>query len=293
MLSSGGSIGTDSQGTGTGGQVTVTGTSSILMTGASSTGSPSGVRSQTDGLGPGGNATVNAPQIIIADSAQISASSDGAQVAGDVTVIASDSLRLRGGLIVTEAANADGGRVTIRVGRLIEMIGGAITTTVAGLAGNGGDIDIDPVAQVLNGARIQANAVGGNGGNIGIVTGTLLASPGSVIEATSTLGISGTINISSPETDVSGSLAELPESFSDATALLAERCAARTGGASASSLVDIGRGGLPADPSLPLIAGYGLGRLGGGSGLGAGAPGAPTQLYAAGGLRLADLVCGG
>ena len=289
-LASGGSIGTDSQGTGTGGQVTVAAGGSISMTGTSSGGSPSGVRSKTDGLGAGGNATVNAPRITISNGAQISASSDGAQVAGDVTVIASDSLRLLGGSIVTEAANADGGRVTIQVGRLIEMIGGAITTTVAGLAGNGGDIDIDPVFQVLNGARIQANAVGGNGGNIGIVSGTLLVSPNSVIEATSTLGVSGTINISSPETDVSGSLAELPETFSDATALLAERCAARAGGASASSLVDIGRGGLPADPSLPLIAGYGFGRSGSPGG---GAAGASAPLVTGGGIMLAGLACGG
>ena len=108
---------------------------------------------------------------------------------------------------------------------------------------------------MLNQSSIIANAFGGNGGNISIAAGQLLMSPDSIISASSQLGVSGTIVISSPPVDVSGSLAELPVSYLDAAALLSNPCAARLAG-KASSLVLAGRGGVPysGDGYLPLFA---------------------------------------
>ena len=96
-------------------------------------------------------------------------------------------------------------------------------------------------------ARIRANAFGGNGGNIVIVAGNFFQTPDNVISASSSLGIEGTIEIDSPETDVSGGLVVLSASFLDASAQLADRCATRIGLAS-SSLTGVGRGGLPLAP---------------------------------------------
>ncbi|MFN2121206.1 MAG: hypothetical protein ACK2T0_12485, partial [Anaerolineales bacterium] len=90
-----------------------------------------------------------------------------------------------------------------------------------------------------------ANAYGGPGGNINIVAGNVITSTQSRIDASSALGIDGTVNISSPDQDVAQELAVLPENFLDVTGLINDRCGAKTG---ASSLVPVGPGGLGIDP---------------------------------------------
>ena len=68
------------------------------------------------------------------------------------------------------------------------------------------------------------------------------------------MGIEGTIEIDSLDADVSGGLIVFSASFLDASAQLADRCAARVGLAS-SSLTGVGRGGLPLAPegAMPIF----------------------------------------
>jgi large exoprotein involved in heme utilization and adhesion len=117
----------------------------------------------------------------------------------------------------------------------------------------------------LDNSAIRANAIGGPGGNIDIVANTLLCSPGtctgapdSFITASSTLSTPGTIDIQAFTTNVSGTLARLPESLLQAATLLRAACAARVTAGKASSLVVSGRGGLPLEPGdllpSPLLA---------------------------------------
>jgi large exoprotein involved in heme utilization and adhesion len=113
--------------------------------------------------------------------------------------------------------------------------------------GNGGNINIDPIFVVLQGSQITANAFGGNGGNINIIADHIFISPDSSITASSQLGISGTVTITAPIVDLTGSLVTLPTPYLDASNLLAERCAARLAG-KASSFVLAGRGGMPVEP---------------------------------------------
>ena len=75
-----------------------------------------------------------------------------------------------------------------------------------------------------------------------------MADPASRIDASSALGISGTVDIQAPVTSLSGTLAPLPQAFVSAAALLPAQCAARAQGGRYSSLVLGGRDGLPADP---------------------------------------------
>jgi large exoprotein involved in heme utilization and adhesion len=72
-----------------------------------------------------------------------------------------------------------------------------------------------------------------------------------VIDASSELGLSGSIDIRAPNTDIASSLPLQLESFLDASRLLASSCAARAG-QPASSLTAGGRGGLPPDPDQPV-----------------------------------------
>jgi large exoprotein involved in heme utilization and adhesion len=133
------------------------------------------------------------------------------------------------------------------------MVDSRITTSVESGEGGGGNIAIEPPEfVVLQRSQIIANAFGGPGGNIDIVAGQLIADPFSVIEASSALGIDGNVNIDAPNPDVGSNLVVLPESFLDAARLLQPNCGAARAGL--SSLVEVGRGGLPADPDGYLMS---------------------------------------
>ena len=141
----------------------------------------------------------------------------------------------------------------MEVGSLLHLRdGSSITTSVAcpgtgACLGDGGNITIDPVFTVLDGgSRIVAQAREGSGGNIRITTDFLFQSPDSLIDVSSEFGVSGTVEIDSPDTDITGGITTLPESFFDAAALLRERCGVRA--VSGQSSFIIGGGGIPAEP---------------------------------------------
>src|SRR5207247_6753474 len=135
------------------------------------------------------------------------------------------------------------------VGKLVDLFNSQITTSVQSGTGSGGNITIDPTFVILNHSQITADAFGGPGGNITIVSDVFLASPDSSVTASSALSTQGTVNIQAPVTNLSGTLAPLPENVLQATSLLRQSCAARFGGGKLSSLVLGDRGGLPRAPS--------------------------------------------
>jgi hypothetical protein len=111
---------------------------------------------------------------------------------------------------------------------------------VTGGTGKGGNITLNSVLVVLDeGSRIIANAEGGQGGNILIHIrggGALFRSPDSLIEASSGIGLEGSVVIDAPDTDIIAGFAGLPASFLDAASVLTQLCAERSG-ANVSSLV--------------------------------------------------------
>ena len=253
-------------GNGAAGSVSVDATGSVTASGTSASGRPSGMLAETRGAGAGGNVSVRAWDLTLSDSATISSSSLGSGLAGDVRIELGDSLTLRGGIIATQATTSDGGNITITAPRLIHLVDSRITTSVGSGVGGGGNIFIDPQFVVLQNSQIIANAFGGPGGNINIIAGQLIVDPATVISASSALGIDGSVNIEAPDSDVSSDLAVLPDSFLDAASLMQAGCGAARAGL--SSLVEVGRGGLPSDPdgylaSLDLDAMAGSGGAGG------------------------------
>ena len=83
-----------------------------------------------------------------------------------------------------------------------------------------------------------------------------MADPSSAVTASSTLGLSGEVNIQAPVTNISGTLVPLPQAFARTTELLNSRCAVRLQEGTVSTLVVQGRDGVPARPggvlSLPF-----------------------------------------
>lgn len=171
--------------------------------------------------------------------------------AGNITVRSGSTFVMTNSSMTTEASRASGGQIEIITPEMFRLINGRVSTSVAGSANDtaGGNITIDPQFVVLQGGQIVAKAFAGSGGAIDIIaTSAFIQDPASIVDASSTLGISGTINIQSPLQNIGGELAPLSDEFSSAAALLAQQCAARAAGGKFSTFVVAAREGLPAEP---------------------------------------------
>jgi filamentous hemagglutinin family protein len=251
---SGGSrVDSSTSGGGSGGGITVTAANS-----ASISGPGTGLFSTASSTGAGGDINLQAPQVQILDGATISANSTGTATAtaGNVNIVTSN-LNMQTGSITTESTLADGGNISITTtGSMVHLTDSEITTSVQSGSGSGGNITIDSDLVILDDSRILANAFGGPGGNINVTAdvflvnsgGTLPTSLTGIVDASSVLSTPGTINIQATFTDVTGEVAQLPETPLRATELLRAACAARFAGGKASSLVLGGRDGVPIQP---------------------------------------------
>jgi filamentous hemagglutinin family protein len=244
-ISGGAQIGSSSRGAGQGGTVTVTATETVSLSNRQS-----GLLTNAAGSGTGGDLVLQARDIELTDGAVISAASSGTGNAGRVTIQATDMFRSVNSTVTTEAKQADGGDIELNTDARIRLINSEITATVGGGPETvGGNITIiDPEFVILENSQIIANAFEGQGGNIRINAGVLLADPESHVSASSARGINGEVNIRGLVADLSGSVTQLPQTFLNAVTLLRQRCAERLSGGKASSFVLRGRDGLPLEP---------------------------------------------
>ncbi len=201
----------------------------------------------------GGDITLKAKQVQLDNGTLISAESSGVGDAGNINITASDSVLMNNSAITTEAKKADGGNIHVNAGYMVSLIDSKITASVGGgPETTGGNITIDPHYVILNDSKIIANAYEGKGGNIRIIADVFLASPESIVDASSALGIDGTVNIEAPISSIRGASIPLQGNFLSAENLLRDRCMARIRGEKYSSFVASGRDGLPIRPGTVL-----------------------------------------
>jgi filamentous hemagglutinin family protein len=200
------------------------------------------------GRGKSGDILIEGKKVQLTGQASVSAQSFGTGDAGNIKIVATDSLRSTNSSISTESRRSDGGNIDLKVGSLLELVNSQITANVGEGEGKGGNISIDPPLIVLNNSQISANAFGGPGGSVTIVADVFLKSPDSSITASSALNTPGTVDIRAQITDLTGTLAPLPESVLQVSSLMNQSCAARYSGGRISSLVAGSREGLPVEP---------------------------------------------
>jgi large exoprotein involved in heme utilization and adhesion len=258
-LTGGGRIDSGTTNAGRGGTITLAATDSLSLAAGA------GLFSNAGGTGPGGDVNVAARHIEITGGSTISASSTGSveALAGNVSIVFGDTLHMDGSSIATRSQLADGGNITITsTGSMLTLNNSQITTSVQSGLGSGGNITLGSQQHplgfaVLANSGIQANAFGGNGGNIDIISDVYLTS-GSLVSASSALSAPGTIDVEARFTNVSDSLVQLPDNLLQAANLLRSACAARVAEGKASSLVVAGREGVPPEPEgllrSPLVA---------------------------------------
>jgi large exoprotein involved in heme utilization and adhesion len=232
-----------------------------LNVGSASLSNGATINSSASNTGVAGNINILASgSVTMTSGSTITASSTGTGNAGNISIKAGNQLTMTDSSITTEATEASGGQVTISAPEMVHLINSKITTSVAGSDTDtfGGNITIDPQFVVLQNSQILAQAFAGNGGKISIISDVFLADPFSQenISATSTLGISGTVDIRSPVSNISGIIGRLPESVLAAQALLRAACAARLAESQVSSFVERGRDSIPIGPDGLLATPY-------------------------------------
>jgi hypothetical protein len=183
------------------------------------------------------------------DHSAIRAETQGTGNAGDIAITAGDTIRLVDSQVTSAAAVASGGNVKFTAPNLIQIVNGQIVTLVQGGAQTvGGNINIDPQFVILQNSQILATATQGNGGNITIAGNVVMVDPGSIIDASSALGVSGQVAIQAPVNNVATALSRLSQTPLNASELLTARCSARLREGRTSSLTLAGRDGVPAEP---------------------------------------------
>jgi len=180
--------------------------------------------------------------------------------AGNVTVLARDDITMY--LTDVRSSSVDGaaGGVVVQSDGLIRMDWSDVITSTDSVLHDGGDITISGTAFLLERTEIVANAVSGAGGNIVVdsefiipipIEGLTIQPPPNTIlccdnfiQAVSDDGVSVSPIVNALVIDVSGTLSQLNARLVESEKLAGNPCA-QTQEGSASSLVSIGRGGLP------------------------------------------------
>jgi len=237
------------------------------------------ISAETLGSGLGGTIDLTAlNSVILTDESRITAKSTGIGDAGSIKIDAGRRFAaLRNSRVETSALSASGGQIQISATDVVYFSDSEARSEVfaSGVDSDGGDFGIPvllgdtatgapPQFVVLNRSRIVAKVIDGNAGNILIgpqaflpsdrlVFKEVLARAGdSVLDATSETGISGQVDVASPDSELAGQLTPLPMTFLDALRMMNTPCEARR--ARTGSFVVASRAVLEPPPDAPLVA---------------------------------------
>lgn len=183
----------------------------------------SGIFSESKGDGNSGEIDIKSA-ISITDSGRISVASYNEGNAGNIKLSGAFLSLENNAQISTEAKISSGGNISIETDQSVYLFNSTISSSVQKGDKDGGNIDIKTGIGLLNASQILANAHEGTGGNITINADHLIRSFNSSIDASSTLGIHGNVNILSPEITFNGDLNVLPSSYIDASQWLKNPC---------------------------------------------------------------------
>jgi len=250
VISGGGLISTATSGVGSAGNINLTATGPISISGQFDPNQHLGVTNprisdnsginssgsfkldnRTATLGAAGSITVNADNLSLSNGAEISVANPGLgsnSLGGSITLNAGNSFYSQNADISAQTASAVGGDIILNAGNTAHLINSSISTSVAGGKGSGGNIDINhPEFVILDNSQITAQAQQGAGGNIHIGTGEFIPSATSLVSASSAYGVNGTVIITSPDTNILGKTTVLTANFLDTAALFKQPCETR------------------------------------------------------------------
>jgi len=194
------------------------------------------IQSATFGSGEGGSINVKITDLVISGKNKtrksagiygVSMSKEKQAGKAGKIIIQADTVSLKdGGLIATGTINASGGDIKLTILNLLYLQGNSgISTSVQGGKDNGGNITIkNPTFVVMNQGKIKAQADEGHGGDIRIIAEQFIASPDSLVSASSRFGLDGSVEINSPEENVTEGMLALSSDTDDAIRMMKKPC---------------------------------------------------------------------
>lgn len=212
------------------------------------------------------NIAVIAPDIDMKTQGTISTNSTGNIAAGNIDLSVSHWLTMSSASIIsTTADNSGGGNITIKAGgELIRMQNARVKTSVYTGSHKGGDIAMTADVLVMANGLIQANADSASGGDITMDLGALIPSSNSLIlggatvdkqpavsliQAASNAHLDGKLNVTAPQLNLSGIIANLGNPLFDATIISQDYCGQGIG----STLTRKGDGGIKPNSGDQLL----------------------------------------
>jgi filamentous hemagglutinin family protein len=233
------SASTSPGGSGQGGNITITATEAVTITGTTSDGAPSALASSTFGSGDAGHVALSTPTLSL-DDGMIAARSTGQGTAGEIRLQVRELFRSYHGTVTSESAGSGnagtltvdvgqllltdgarlssstsstghGGTVLVTAGDIIRLAGrdregnasGLFSTTTSPLSGAGaaGTITVNARAVALEGGIIQASSSGvGDAGAIAVTVGSMaLTGGGQLASNTSHIGHGGTVTVTATD----------------------------------------------------------------------------------------------
>ena len=251
-LTNGGQIVASTFGQGNGGNISINATELVTIDGRAADGSNYSAIFNTvedNAVGNGGELNITTPNLALTNGGQIIASSFGRGDGGSIFVIAND-LSIDEGKISAEnipsrliAANEPirtGGNVTLKIANRLTLRNNSEISAEAGSNATGGNLDIDAefiVAFPNQNNDLIAIADRGTGGNISITSEGVfgLAKRSSIpenntndLDASSQLGIDGTVQINAPDVNLQKELEQLEGELVSAESAIANSCLTRT-----------------------------------------------------------------
>ncbi|MGC9505830.1 filamentous hemagglutinin N-terminal domain-containing protein [Baaleninema sp.] len=204
--------------------------------------------------GSTGDVTLRTATLSVRDGGIVSVNAMGEGDAGALRVFA-DGLEMVGGGLTASTKSGQGGSIVLEVEGSLQMHEASRIGVTAGGAGNGGNVAIAAETIVaLDNSDIAANAVSGSGGNIDIATSGIFGAQfrdrptsNSDITASSEFGLSGIVNIVTPNLSLPSGLLELTVRPLDPSRQVVSACIADE-----NTFVVTGRGGIPEDPTQRL-----------------------------------------
>jgi filamentous hemagglutinin family protein len=221
---------------------------SIEITGKSFNGlDRSGLFTSTFTNGAAGDLQVTTDILKIGDGGVISVNSTALGASGNLTIDAG-TIQLDNGNITASTISGVGGNIDIQARDNFWLRNDSIINANAQNIGSGGNINlISPTVLILDNSQINASAIDGNGGKITIFTQGLFRSTESMLEASSLLGIDGIVSIDTPEIDPNAGLVGLSEQTTQSENTIAQTCYDNDGQL-ANSFVITGKGGFLEQP---------------------------------------------
>ncbi len=178
--------------------------SSIAISGQDGSGAASGIFTNTDGSGPGGNMTLSVNTVTLQNGGTLSAATSGtapSATGGTITIQGSD-VQLKTGSIVTAETfgSGAGGKVTISADQRVTVADSFILTSAVpefGEGGAGGDIVLNaPILSLEDSGLFASTSSTGKAGDVAL-QGQQITLASNTVVATSTdgQGAAGTIRV--------------------------------------------------------------------------------------------------